>query len=167
MTLRTKTIDEACLWTETHTGPTTATMFVEYQPGNGTRYPLLFTRLDLGPNALPNLGFSQIEEAGVVLVSWFNGATARSHAFRDEGFLHWTYVAEKFGTSPSDAKVLAEVIAHFTNREAEPAAEPTADGPPRCAACGGTGKLTDAEALEVCPECSGEGVVRASGRTGT
>ena len=114
MTIRTIPIADAILWTENRTGPT---IFIEYEPGNGTRYICTITELDLTARALPALGFSRVEPAGVFMFAWLN--KGRAHAFRNDGYLAPGYVAEKLNCGLADGAVLAELIAHYTGRTAD------------------------------------------------
>lgn len=93
---------------------------VEYQPGNGTRYQLAFTQLSALSGA-PNLLGCQ--EACWV-VSYLN--QERCAILAPAGFLHFTYVAQKFGCGASDAIVLAELIGFILGRAAVPCEEVTA-----------------------------------------
>lgn len=100
-------------------------LFVEYQPGDGTRYPMLILEttgpncgLTLDDDALDLIGF----EAGARTLLVVNLATCRSHMFRNGGeFLAASYVAEKLGCTMADGAVLAELIAYYSTRRAEPA----------------------------------------------
>jgi len=155
---RTKPIVDAIVWSETSN--MAGAVFVEYQPGNGTRYACVFVQLDLGATALPLLGFARQEPDGVFMFTWLNRSRGGCcHVFRDCGYLAPAYVAEKLDCGMADAVVLAELIAHYTNRTADSALE---SRPPPCSACAGAGKLIDADGVELCPDCNGEGVRRAS-----
>ena len=162
MTLRTReSVEAGVVWSESIAGSDLGGkgLFIEYQPGSGTRYPVIIQRVELSPKAGPMIGFSPFEHAGTFLFVWLHGAPGRAHVWRDEGFLHWTQVAEHLQCHEADARVLAELIAHYTNRTAESAEEPT--GPPPCSACRGTGNEFKV-VTGVCPECDGECVRRAS-----
>jgi hypothetical protein len=84
--------------------------FVEYQPGNGTRYVLVLTELGrLGPEACTACGLGR--EGTGVLVSWVNGFRAPSMVVpSDGGYLAPNYVERKLNSSMADAVVLAELI---------------------------------------------------------
>ena len=87
-----------------------------YEPGNGTRYPLLFTPLDyLNPQAT-----GAGSGAGYTLVSLCWGPKdIRSYAFKNTGFLHWDKVRKELKLNGiPDAIVLAEFIALQLGREA-------------------------------------------------
>lgn len=82
---------------------------VDYQPGDGTRYELVFA--SVGPRV------SGAENA--VLVSLINFPQGPSMLVeRNHGFLAPSYVTEKLGIKGASAVTLAEIIAHFTGREA-------------------------------------------------
>jgi hypothetical protein len=70
-------------------------VYVEWHPGNGTRYPVMFTRMS--PDVARLNGGGEDNE-GVVLVSllWPDGK-GRAHAF--SGFAHESYVQEKLNPS--------------------------------------------------------------------
>ncbi len=92
--------------------------FVEYQPGNGTRYCLAF----LDVTSLPEdarraiAEWSGLGRAGGVLVTDLLGGR---HLGVEKGcFLHWSFVGERLGCSTADAVVLAELIAHVVGAEA-------------------------------------------------
>lgn len=82
--------------------------FYDYQPGNGTRYALLFTYLTGGPG-------TDIEP-GSNLVTDLN--SGRSSLFAPSGFLAPGYVSEKLGMSEADGAVVAEFIGHVMKRDA-------------------------------------------------
>lgn len=106
MELRSKPIADAILKNVPCVG---ATRVVEYQPGDGTRYELVFS----------DVGGGCCGSANAVLVTVVNFPRSPSMLVeRDHGFLSPTYVAEKMGVSAPSAITLAEVIAHFTGREA-------------------------------------------------
>lgn len=89
-------------------------LFVSYEPGNGTRYILLFTKLD---------GFS--EGVGDLIgvgpkcwvVTYLNRDPRPSALISDNGqLLHWSYVGKKLQLRTPDAVVVAELIGHITGR---------------------------------------------------
>lgn len=89
-------------------------LFVSYEPGNGTRYLLLLTKLD---------GFSEsvTELIGVGPKCWsvtlLNREPHPLVFISDNGqLLHWSYVSEKLGLRIPDAVVVAELIGHLTGR---------------------------------------------------
>lgn len=84
---------------------------LNYQPGNGTRYLLVFTPISAGSEAGALLGL--MDEEGWV-VTWISH---RSHTLvcSQKALLHWSDVALGFQTTKSDAVVLAEVIGHVTS----------------------------------------------------
>lgn len=98
------------------------TVYVDYQPGNGTRYEVIFTRLDAG-----------VEAAGIHQFAWLvthmNGYRgmrsmvvqpsegAFGQVDREGPLLVPSHVKEKLGCySEADALVLAELICAFTGR---------------------------------------------------
>jgi hypothetical protein len=106
---------------------------VDYQPGNGTRYVVLFgfiSRPDppadatnvgngvlrstaLPVKALELLGRSDAHEAvkkRLVQVTLFRGGSGRSLIVGGTELVHWVYVKEKLGVPEPDAVVLAELI---------------------------------------------------------
>ncbi len=82
--------------------------FIEYQPGNGTRYTLVFSRL------LMTMHRTGYEEHATV-VSWLQ--TGRCMVLAPTGYIAESYVAEKLDCREGDALVLAELFAHVTERE--------------------------------------------------
>ena len=90
----------------------TGTRVVEYQPGNGTRYVLVITRLTQ-PQSTAELrnALGTGDERDTYLVAKLNAG--RGTAILVGGvdhFLHYRTVAEKLGVGLSDAVVLAELI---------------------------------------------------------
>jgi len=75
--------------------------FVDWQPGNGTRYALLFVRLD------PQV---QIEESGDWQVTWLT--KLRTMFIGQNSFVHYNYVKEKMHCGSADAICIAEAIGH-------------------------------------------------------
>lgn len=122
MSLRTKSIVDS-IKNEASLGPIT---LVEYQPGNGTRYILQivdYTDLTLHPNqrvkdATKNMGFS-----GVYTVASMCDGKGTVMTVHPGGYLAPSYVMEKLKVGEADARVLAEVIAHFTHSKADDASE--------------------------------------------
>lgn len=71
-----------------------------YQPGNGTRYEVLFCKGN-----------------DTFLFGWLNG-TGTVHEFRSGGLLHYQYLMEKLKLrSPADAAALLTLIQELTGRE--------------------------------------------------
>lgn len=83
---------------------------INYQPGNGTRYILLFNQVPAGA-ASETLGL--MGEPGWV-VTWIHHRSRSHLVYSQRGFLHWSDAQEWFKTSKSDAVVLAEIIGHVT-----------------------------------------------------
>lgn len=104
MSLRTKSIEDAFrLEYRMEAGA----HYVDYQPGNGTRYCLLIVHstAPLTPTIDP----------GGYLVTDLN--SGRSMLLQPGGFLHFRYVKEKLNLrSEADAVVVAELLGHLTGR---------------------------------------------------
>lgn len=84
-------------------------LVAEYQPGDGTRYELLFTEV----------GDAVSGGTDAVIVTLINFPHAPSMSVEKRGgFLAPSYVAEKLGVGDSSSVTLAEVIAHFVGLEA-------------------------------------------------
>lgn len=85
--------------------------FVDWQPGNGTRYALLFVQID------PQV---KSDEANDWQITWLT--KRRTMFISDQSHVHFTYVAEKMGANTADAICLAEAIGHvlgFSSTQAE------------------------------------------------
>jgi hypothetical protein len=113
---RTKSLEDSCRANDTYPNPVRV---VDYQPGNGTRYHLVF----VGPY-VPTFATEKLDLAGCYTVTHLVDGKGRTMTVANTGtYLSMDYVAEKLGlSSTEDAKVLAEVIAHFTGRRADTAA---------------------------------------------
>jgi hypothetical protein len=83
---------------------------VDYQPGNGTRYTLIITRVHES-QALGILGFP--EDEGCYHVYLMGVGTLLLSPY---GLLHWNYVREKLHCGVADAVVLAEFLGHLLGR---------------------------------------------------
>lgn len=106
---------------------------VEYQPGNGSRYVVLFSFInrpdppadptDVGNGVLrsTSLPIKGLELLGrgdaqnaitkrLVQATLFQGGAGRSLIVGGTEAIHWVYVKEKLGVSEPDAVVLAELI---------------------------------------------------------
>lgn len=92
--------------------------FIEYQPGNGTRYHLLIVdTTKLGSEANDALGLGE----GGVVVSFPLGRY-NTISLSSGGYLSRDYVAEKIGSqNENDVAVLTELLAFLTGRRAEEA----------------------------------------------
>lgn len=92
--------------------------FVEYQPGNGTRYHLMLTNVTVFPKAVRDaLG---VGDGGVVVS--FPLGNYRTSTLSSYGYLARSYVAEKIGSqNVSDVAVLTELLAFLLERKAETA----------------------------------------------
>lgn len=93
--------------------PTSVIKFVEYQPGNGTRYVLVITDLScLTVDALKSIGTRT--DRSTYLVTKVEGNPGVMTVGGSD-FLHYSYVADKFKCSISDAVVLAELLGYLLN----------------------------------------------------
>lgn len=83
--------------------------YVEYEPGNGTRYRLLIANVN-------GTGMDEIDSSkGGWVVTNLN--SMRSMVVTDNaGLLHFNYVMEKLQCGIADGVCLAEIIGHCTNR---------------------------------------------------
>ena len=87
--------------------------YVNWQPGNGTQYPLLFVKLpqpveDFMPGARP--------DAWLVILAW-TGVTMKGYPFGEfDQPLTWSYVAEKLELRPVDASEVTRVIGTILGR---------------------------------------------------
>lgn len=91
---------------------------VEWVPGNGTHYRLLF--VPLTPEAARALGYSPNGERSF-LVNWgFAGETGFSYVFSDGGFISLDYIREKlfkYYKNVVDASEIARIISAVLGRE--------------------------------------------------
>jgi hypothetical protein len=94
--------------------------FVEYQPGNGTRYQLILMNTRPYPKKVNEaLG---LDQEGGVIVSFPLGKYQTMTLSNSGGYLSRGYVAEKIGTdNRSDVAVLTELLGHLLNRKTEKA----------------------------------------------
>lgn len=100
--IRTKPI-ENCATRMTGDGDNLA---VDWQPGNGTRYALLFVKLGK---------LAKFDECGDWQVTW---VTKRKTMFvRETSLVHYSYVQEKLECGISDAICIAEAIGHILGIE--------------------------------------------------
>lgn len=114
MELRSKPIDESI--TIDHEVP--GRRFIEYQPGDATRYLLLFVDLDFGDtHGLGQHVGSNGSASVVTLLNWPHCPSVVLQ--RDGGFLAPAYVEEKLGVGGPSSVTLAEIIAHVLGREAD------------------------------------------------
>jgi len=102
------TVEAGIVARETTMGRT----FIEYQPGNGTRYVFLFVEIV----GMPKL----TEHAGANPHSWLVMDTIHNSAylFAAHGFIAPQLVKEKLGRNEVDSVVVAELIAHVIDRSA-------------------------------------------------
>ncbi len=95
------------------------TFVVEWQPGNGTWYRLMFTPLT--PKLVEAAGFDFGGNDGCYLITWcIPGEPGNSYVFQNGGFLHYEYVQEKLCSkkgSRVDASELTRIIALMLGRE--------------------------------------------------
>jgi len=86
--------------------------YYNYQPGNGTRYSLLFIWLD--PKNNPHGCFAVFDEehCGGWMITWVT--QAKTMFIPEYGMVHYSYVMEKMKAGTSDAIVLAEFIGYVT-----------------------------------------------------
>jgi len=109
--MRTKGFEEAIRW---QTDATSQCKVMEYQPGNGSRYIIMFTRVPL----------AACEEIGCNKQSWLVSLPDGAHmghcaVLKEGGYLDPSYVAEKFSFSQSwsnDVLVLTEIIGRVLGR---------------------------------------------------
>lgn len=83
---------------------------VESQPGNGTRYTLIFTQLD--DQTCEHLG----AQKGSWLVSRLNSMNNRTWPFAPYGPLTYDYVMEKLHCNEIDASEVTKLIGKILNR---------------------------------------------------
>lgn len=100
-----KTVSDG-ITVEVSAGP--GTMFYDYQPGNGTRYALLFTSLTGGAG-------TNIKAGSQLVTDLLSG---RAAVLAPSGFLAPGYISEKLGMSEADGAVVAEFIGHVMRRDA-------------------------------------------------
>ncbi len=156
---RTKEMSDAIVWSEK--GANHASLMVDFQPGNCTRYICTITRLDLGAHALMCLGFGEQEPAGVFQFTWHNARRGGSCVvLRNTSYLAPAYLADKLGCGIADAAVLCELIAHYTEREAPSTLEVEKPQVIECDECEAHEPLADAHwdakrtpAGYLCAEC--------------
>lgn len=86
--------------------------YVEYEPGNGTKYRLLFTNIS-------GVKLEEVKERRGVRSGWVvtNLSSMRSIIVTDTNEpLHFNYVTEQFKCGLADGICLAEIIGHCTQR---------------------------------------------------
>jgi len=106
MELRSKPIAEAITKDRDLQG---GSRFIEYCPGDGTRYELVFTPVGDAPSGTSDS----------VLVTLVNFSHSPSMLVeRGHGFLAVQFVEEKLGIRGASAITLTEIIARFTDRDA-------------------------------------------------
>lgn len=109
--MRTKDFEEAIRW---QTDAISQCKVLEYQPGNGTRYVLMFTKVPQA--ACDGIGANKSSW----LVSLPDGAhSGHCAVFKEGGWLDPSYVMEKLGfklSQTDDVLVLTEIIGRILNR---------------------------------------------------
>jgi len=91
--------------------------FVDYQPGNGTRYWLCIVHTeDYSGDVNKKLGFG--DGVGHIVIDL---NSHRSFVVAEHGFLAASFVQSKLDCGISDAYVLAELLGHLLDREYEQA----------------------------------------------
>ena len=99
------------------TGSGAMVRFVDYQPGNGTRYWFSIMNTDDFDNEVnKKLGFY---ESSGYLVTDLNHM--KSMVLTREGFISYDFIMEKLGCGISDAYVLAELFGKLLGRDCEEA----------------------------------------------
>lgn len=88
--------------------------YIDYQPGDRTRYELLFTKIDQ-PEIIRAMGYGHADE--LVLVQWLNGGRTHMVVVFQGGFLPWQEVGLKLAVNEVTAKALARIIAYVSHRE--------------------------------------------------
>lgn len=90
--------------------------YIDYQPGNGTSYKLLLTKLE--GLRVPGTDDSYF------MVTWLNWNGPNSHVSAHFSGTspchHYTYVQEKLQCPTADALALAELICYYTPRHCDP-----------------------------------------------
>jgi hypothetical protein len=96
------------------------TRFVEYQPGNGTRYQMFLVETSVFPREANDAIGLDPTDGGVVVAFPLGGYKTLTLA--KYGYLARSYVAEKIGSdNKSDVAVLTELLGFLLNRKVEPA----------------------------------------------
>jgi hypothetical protein len=83
--------------------------YITWQPGNGTRYDVILTRLDVDV-------YGQKAGTWMVVGPWT--ARARVMFLAEGGVLSFGYVGEKMDIGPHDASVVAMMVAPHIGRQA-------------------------------------------------
>lgn len=110
MDLRTKPIEQAIVFDE---GDDRQRLVV-YEPGDGTRYVVLFNRIDFHPDVHTHMGAPEVASL-VTLVNFGRRSMIVGHG---QGYLAPRYVEEKLGFGLPSAVTMAELIARYTDRDA-------------------------------------------------
>jgi hypothetical protein len=115
--IRTKATVQEGIVLDQETGYFHYTRVVEYQPGNGTRYVLVITRVAT-PTSRAEVRdvFGTGDERDTFLVVKLNAGQGTAMLVGGvDHFLHFNSVQEKLGVGLSDAVVLAELIGTLLN----------------------------------------------------
>lgn len=99
-----------------------APCLIDWSPGNGTRYRILFTQMTPELSRAAGFDFGAVRD--IFFVSWIiPGEECQSYAFAQRGdCLHYNYVAEKLCFSRGsavDASELTRIIGLYLNRPVE------------------------------------------------
>lgn len=86
--------------------PNTFVTSIEYQPGNGSRYKIIF------------IDQTKAEEGCYTVALMTEGHGTCMNVMPNGGYLSAGYVREKLKVGLGDAVILAELIAHLTHRTA-------------------------------------------------
>jgi hypothetical protein len=117
MTIRTKPTVEAGITIDLKVHNT---RFVEYQPGNGTRYQMFLVDTSVFPSCVSSAIGLDPTDGGVVVS--FPLGNYRTITLTKYGYLTCGYVAEKIDSdNKSDVAVLTELLGFLLNRKTEKA----------------------------------------------
>ncbi len=86
----------------------TSVRYVDYAPGNGTRYEIVLVSLS------EEIGQRVCGSSGTMIVLANHGRKALF--LSDKGFIHWSYVKEKSDLGVPDAVAVAELLGVLLNR---------------------------------------------------
>jgi hypothetical protein len=96
------------------------TRFVEYQPGNGTRYQMFLVDTSVFPSCVSSAIGLDPTDGGVVVA--FPLGRYRTMTLSKYGYLARSYVAEKIDSNnQSDVAVLTELLGYLLDRKTEKA----------------------------------------------
>jgi len=109
--IRTKaSIDDGIIMRESHGD----VELMVYEPGNGTRYTLVFSRL-IDHEECGTVGW---QDCSTIVTLWPGTIRSAAMVVADEpgNMLHWRYVAEKLRLGFPDAVAVAEILGHHLGR---------------------------------------------------